>query len=185
MSQSSVPTRAGSSASPRVPEALQPEELFNVLARHHVDYVLIGGLAATLHGSSALTNDADICPSPSPANLERLAAALRDMDARIRSDTDPDGVPLTASPEFLRRMNLVNLTTRFGDFDIAFQPAGSHGYDDLVQRASEVALDEIIVRVASLADIIRSKEAANRPKDRATLPILYALQDEIAKRHGR
>jgi len=165
-----------------VPEALQPQELLEVLARHRVDYVLIGGLAATLHGSSALTNDADICPDPSPENLERLAAALRELDARVRSDADPEGVPFPVNAEFLRQMRLVNLTTRFGDFDIAFQPDGSHGYDDLAESGIEIAIDGTIVRVASLTDIIRSKEAADRPKDRATLPILYALQDEIAKR---
>jgi hypothetical protein len=165
-----------------VPEPLRPQELFDTLARHHVDYVLIGGLAATLHGSSALTNDADICPAPSRDNLERLADALRDMDSRIRSDPESDGVAFSLDADFLARMNLVNLTTRFGDFDIAFRPSGSLGYDDLVQRATEVAIDGTIVPVASLADIIRSKEVANRPKDRATLPILYALQDEIAKR---
>lgn len=164
-----------------MPEPLQPQELFDTLARHHVDYVLIGGLAATLHGSSALTNDADICPDASPANRERLAAALREMKARVRTDAAPDGVPVTADAEFLRRMQLVNLTTRYGDFDIAFQPAGSDGYDDLAERAIDVAIDGTTVRVASLADIIRSKEAADRPKDRATLPVLYALQDEIAK----
>jgi hypothetical protein len=165
-----------------VPEPLQPQELFDTLARHLVDYVLIGGLAATLHGSSALTNDADICPDPSRENLARLANALRDMDARIRSDSESDGVAFSLDADFLGRMNLVNLSTRFGDFDIAFRPAGSLGYDDLVQRATEVAIDGTIVPVASLADIIRSKEIANRPKDRATLPILYALEDEIAKR---
>jgi hypothetical protein len=165
-----------------VAKPLQPQELFDALAYHHVDYVLIGGLAATLHGSSALTNDADICPDPSPQNLERLAAALRAMDARIRSDAESDGVPFSADAEFLGHVNLANLTTRFGNFDIAFRPAGSHGYDDLLQRATEIEIDATIVLVASLADIIRSKEVANRTKDRATLPILYALQDEIAKR---
>jgi hypothetical protein len=176
---------APSNAKSRVPEALQPQELFDALARHRVDYVLIGGLAATLHGSSALTNDADICPDPSPANLERLAAALREMKARVRNEAEPDGVAFSADPGFLQRMQLVNLTTRFGDFDIAFQPAGSQGYEDLVRRAVEMAIDGTVVRVASLADIIRSKEAANRPKDRATLAILYALEDEIAKRAGQ
>jgi hypothetical protein len=164
-----------------VPEPLQPQELLETLARHDVEYVLVGGLAATLHGSSALTNDADICPEPSPENCERLGAALRDMGARIRTAADPDGVPLTADEGFLRRMQLVNLTTRYGDFDIAFQPAGSDGYEDLSERAIDVAIDGTIVRVASLADIIRSKEVANRPKDRATLPVLYALQDEITR----
>jgi hypothetical protein len=165
-----------------VPEPLQPQEIFGVLARHAIDYVLIGGLAATLHGSSALTNDADICPDPSPENLERLAAALREMDARIRTEAERDGVQFSADADFLKRTRLVNLTTRLGDFDIAFQPDGSHGYEDLARRATEIAIDGTIVRVASLGDIIRSKEAANRPKDRATLPVLYALQDEIAKR---
>jgi hypothetical protein len=174
-----------SNARSHVPEALQPQELFDVLARHRVDYVLIGGLAATLHGSSALTNDADICPDPSPENRERLAAALRDMRARVRTEADPDGVPFSVDADFLRRTQLVNLTTRFGDFDIAFQPAGSQGYEDLVRRAVELDIDGTFVRVASLADIIRSKETANRPKDRATLPILYALEDEIAKRAGQ
>lgn len=171
----------GPSASLRVPEAFQPQEVFDALARHHVDYVLIGGLAATLHGSSALTNDADICPDPSPENLERLAAAVREMKARIRSDREPDGVPVSVDADLLRRMSVVNLTTRFGDFDIAFHP-GNQGYDDLVRRATDFVIDRTIIPVASLADIIRSKEAANRPKDRATLPILYALQDEIATR---
>lgn len=175
---------ARSSVTPRVPEPLQPQELFNVLARHRVDYVLIGGLAATLYGSSALTNDADICPDASPENLGRLAAALRDLDARLRSDADRDGVAFSPDADFLRHMYVVNLTTRFGDFDIAFHPAGTQGYDDLVRRATEMTIDGTVVPVAALADIIRSKEAANRPKDRATLPILYALQDEIAKRDG-
>lgn len=168
--------------SPLVPRPLQPQELFDALARHRVDYVLIGGLAATLHGSSALTNDADICPEPSGENLERLAAALQDIDARIRSDAEPEGVPFSPDADFFGHMNFMNLTTRFGDFDVALQPTGSYGYDDLVQRATEMVIDGTIVAVASLADIIRSKEAADRPKDRATLPILYALQDEIAKR---
>ncbi len=165
-----------------MPEPLQPQELLETLARHHVEYVLIGGLAATLHGSSALTNDADICPDPSPENREHLAGALRDIGARVRTDTDPDGIPLATDADFLRRMQLLNLTTRYGDFDIAFQPAGSDGYADLAERATQVTIDGTRVRVASLADIIRSKETANRPKDRATLPILYALQDEIARR---
>ncbi len=168
-----------------MPEALQPQELLDALARNRVDYVLIGGLAAILHGSSALTNDADICPDPSPENLERLAAALREMKARVRNAVEPDGVAFSADPEFLQHVQLVNLTTRFGDFDIAFQPAGGQGYADLVRRAVEIEVDGTVVRVASLADIIRSKEAANRPKDRATLPILYALEDEIAKRSGQ
>src|SRR5947208_970601 len=118
-------------------------------------------LGATLHGSSALTNDADVCPDPSPENRERLAAALRDIRARVRTEAEPDGVRFAVDADFLRRTQLVNLTTRYGDFDIAFQPAGSRGYEDLVGDAIELEIDGTVVRVASLADIIRSKELAN------------------------
>jgi len=165
-----------------VPDPFQPEQLLGALARHGVDYVLIGGLAANLHGSSALTNDADICPDSRHENLDRLAAALREMNARIRADAEPEGLPFAYNVDSLSRMRLVNLTTRFGDFDIAFEPAGTDGYQDLASHAVDFDVDGITVRVAALSDIIRSKESANRPKDRATLPILYALQDEIAER---
>lgn len=165
-----------------MPEPLQPEALLRVLAEHDVRYVLIGGLAGVLYGSSALTNDADICPERSHENLTRLAAALRQMDARVRAHTEPDGLAFACDAEFLARMAMVNCTTRYGDFDISFVPAATNGYADLVQRAVEFDIDGVTVKVASLADIIRSKETANRPKDQRTLPILYALQDEIEGR---
>ncbi len=158
--------------------------MLRVLAEHDVRYVLIGGLAGVLYGSSALTNDADICPERSHENLVRLAAALRQMDARVRAHTEPDGLAFACDAELLARMAMVNCTTRYGDFDISFVPAGTNGYDDLVEHAVHFDIDGVAVKVASLADIIRSKETANRPKDHRTLPILYALQDEIEGRRG-
>jgi hypothetical protein len=160
----------------------EPAKMLEVLARHQVEYVLIGGLAATLHGSPAVTNDADICPARTPENLTRLGEALREIEARVRTDTEPRGLPFACDAEFLSRMRVVNLVTVFGTFDISFEPAGFDGYGELVAHAVDVAVGSVTVKVASLADVIRSKETANRPKDRATLPILYALQDEIAKR---
>ncbi len=166
-----------------MPEPLQPEAIVRTLARHEVDYVLIGGLAAVLHGSPAMTNDADICPDPSLDNLRRLVAALRDMDARIRSDVVPDGLTFAVDEHLLSKMAMVNCTTRYGDFDISSHPAAfNRGYADLAPRAVEFDVDGTRVKVAALADIIRSKETANRAKDHATLPLLYALQDELAQR---
>ena len=69
-----------------------PEELLGTLERHGVRYVLIGGLAATLHGSPLRTGDADICPARDAANLERLAQALQEIDARIRTADAPGGL---------------------------------------------------------------------------------------------
>jgi hypothetical protein len=164
-----------------VPEPLQPEPLLATLAEHDVRYVLIGGLAAVLHGSSALTNDADICPDRAVDNLERLARALRDIDARVRSDAEPDGLAFSVDAASLARVDLLNLTTKYGDFDFSFRPSGTEGYADLAARAVTFSIAGHAVPVAALGDIIRSKEAADRPKDRRTLPILYALQDEIAQ----
>jgi hypothetical protein len=147
-----------------------------------VRYVLIGGLAAVLHGSSATTNDADICPDPSSDNLERLASALRDLDAQIRTQDEPGGLTFTPDAAFLSKMKMLNLTTRYGDVDITFEPAGAQSYGELARRAVHFDIDGLSIPVAALEDIIRSKEAANRPKDRATLPILRALEDEIAQR---
>jgi hypothetical protein len=78
-------------------------------------------------------------------------------------------------------MAMLDLTTRCGDLDLAVRPAGTEGCDDLVVRATPFPIGALDIPVAALADIIRSKEAANRPKDRATLPILYAPEEEIAR----
>jgi hypothetical protein len=152
-----------------------PESMLRVLADQRVDYVLIGGLAATLHGSPLRTGDVDVCPASTADNLERLAAALRMMIPRIRSADTPDGVPFTCDATFLRDNDLLNLTTKFGDLDLCFRPAGFAGYEELRRSAVELALEKVVVPVAALADIIRSKEAVNRPRDRAMLPTLRVL----------
>lgn len=92
--------------------ALQADELFACLDRHGVQYVLIGGLAAVLHGSPLLTLDVDICPSRTRANLARLAAALTDLDARIRTPDEADGVTFPRDAAFLEGLPLLNLVTR-------------------------------------------------------------------------
>jgi hypothetical protein len=166
-----------------MPSPLRPRELFATLNDHRVRYVIIGGLGAVLHGSAIATVDADVCPDSAPDNLERLCRALVDMNARIRTATDPDGVPFRCEAGLLVHMKMLNLVTDFGDFDLSFQPAASEGYDDLVRRSVETTIPpSVVVKVAALQDIITSKETADRAKDRAVLPQLYALRDEIALR---
>jgi len=167
-----------------MPAALDPQCLFATLAEHEVDYVLIGGLAAVLHGSTAMTNDADILPDPATDNLERLGHALRSLDARLRVDGDPDGVAFDPHPSLIASMAMLNMTTRCGDLDLTFTPSGLDGYDGVNERSVTFEVAGLQLKVASLADIIRSKQAADRPKDHATLPILLALQEEIAKHRG-
>src|SRR6266404_7598725 len=105
--------------------------MFRVLADQGVEYVIIGGLAATLHGSPLRTGDADVCPSRDPENLSRLAAALQAMGARIRTESVADGLPFACDAAFFRTVELANLVTRFGDLDVAFIPSGTQGYADL------------------------------------------------------
>ena len=154
-----------------------PTSILELLERHGVQYVLIGGLAATLHGSPLRTGDADICPALRRENLKRLASALNEMDARIRSVDVPGGLPFACDAQFLGNVELLNLVTQFGDLDISFHPSGTEGYEDLKDNLVQYDLDGLIVPVASLTDIIRSKESAGREKDKAALPTLRALLD--------
>ncbi len=155
--------------------------MLRVFAEHGVDYVLIGGLAATAHGSVHITTDVLITPSRDRGSLERLAAALRDLRARVRVDGIPDGLPFDCSAEMLRNVSILNLTTQFGDLDLTFAPSGTSGFEDLRQNAIEIDVHGTRVVVAALADIIRSKEAANRVKDRLMLPALRHLQKRLSE----
>ena len=157
----------------------QPRLIIETLNRHGVRYVLIGGVAATLHGSPLRTGDTDICPESSPENLERLASALRDLHARIRTDGVEGGLVFSCDAAF-PRVALLNLETDAGDLDVSCVPAGTSGYDDLAPRADRFDLSGVVAPTAALLDVIRSKTAANRPKDQATLPLL----EELARKLG-
>ena len=174
-----MPASAGNSApcAPRVRAdvELDLERLFETLQRHNVVYVLIGGLAALYHGSPFPTEDADIVPAADTDNLTRLAEALRDLNARIRTESVPEGLPFRCDGPTLASAQMWNLTTDAGDLDIAFRPSGTAGYPDLHRDAVDAELYDAMVEVASLADVIRSKQAANRPKDQRVLPTLREL----------
>jgi hypothetical protein len=157
------------------PPDLEPEAILRLLLAHEVDFVVIGGLAAAAHGSILPTYDIDIVPKSSADNLERLSAALRELDARIRTDAVEGGLPFDHDAESLASAGVWNLTTAHGDLDLSFVPSGTTGYPDLVQDATEEPFFGVIVRIASLADIIRSKQAANRPKDQRVLPVLREI----------
>ncbi len=152
-----------------------PRAIFDLLERHEVRYVVIGGVAAILHGAAHVTTDVDVVPQDARDNLERLSDALNEIHARIRVSGEPDGIPFDHSPESLARVRIWNLQSDLGDLDLTFEPSGTRGYDDLTRDAIVMHLRSGDVPVASLADVIRSKEAADRPRDRAVLPGLRAL----------
>ena len=163
-----------------VPE-FDPVATLRVLEKHEVEFVVVGGIAARLRGAPLLTQDLDITPARDRGNLERLARALEDLEARLRTANEPDGVRFPLDPALLESAAMWTLTTPHGDLDLVMSPAGTGGYPDLIKDAGElrVAVDpDLEVRVASLADVIRSKEAAGREKDRASLPLLRRTLEE-------
>ena len=104
------------------------------------------------------------------------------MKARIRASDVPAGLPFACDATFLASVSLLNLVTQFGDLDLSFTPSGTGGYPDLIARAVRMPIQGSTVPVAALEDVIRSKEAANRPKDQRTLPLLRQLLAEIRAR---
>jgi hypothetical protein len=161
-------------------------EILRILERHGVRYVVIGAQAAVIHGVPLLTEDLDITPARDARNLERLAAALSGLDPRLRSTESPEGVSFPADAEMLATAETWTLITRLGALDLAFLPSGTSGYEDLRRDAIPVELGEnLTVSVASLADVIRSKEAAGREKDRMQLPLMRRALAEIRARERR
>lgn len=159
-----------------------PGVIVKILQDHGVSFVVLGGMAALAHGSPFPTEDIDITPEASAQNLEHLSAALRDLDARIRTDAEPGGLPFSHDGASLGRAGIWNLTTRAGDLDISVTPAGTQGYADLARDATDVEAFGVVIPIASLADVIRSKQAANRPKDQRVLP---TLREILARRSRR
>ena len=155
--------------------AFRPDEILKVLEHHQVQYVVIGGLAAALYGSATVTFDIDIVPDSTPENLTRLSSALDDLDARIRVDGIKGGLPFEHDARSLGSMEMINLVTNHGDFDVTFHPSGVSSFSEWDDHAGDTEALGVHFRLASLADVIRSKEAAGRPKDQIAVPILREL----------
>ena len=141
-----------------------PQPILEALARHGVDYVLIGGLAGTAHGSAYITGDVDVAYERSPDNLERLASALVELGAVLRGA--PPDLPFLLDVETLRAGLNFTFDTRFGALDILGEPAGAPHYAKLHSAAETGNFWGVSIRVASLDHLIAMKEAAGRDKDK-------------------
>lgn len=167
------------------PIELDAERIFAVLADHDVEYVVIGGFAGVLHGLARATEDVDITPAGDRENLGRLAVAMRDLGALLLAPgAEPLEVPWSA--EYFAGFTTVTTRTSAGDLDICLRPdrPGGRTYDylELARSALVIELD-LPVPVAALEDVIASKEAAGRDKDRRALPELRDLLVHLS--HGR
>jgi len=157
--------------------AFDPLRILRVLQNHDVKFVVIGGIAGRLWGSTTVTNDLDICYARDADNLKSLAAALVDLKAKLRG-IDRD-LPFTADARTLKAGDHFTFTTSAGNLDILGSPAGSHGYESLVRTSTQMDVGGVAVRVASLEDLILMKRAAGRPKDLIEVEILSAVREEL------
>jgi hypothetical protein len=171
-----------------LPEQTGPDlvRLAEVLDRHGVEYLVVGGVAARAHGASRPTQDLDCLVRRGRENLERLAAALVELHAHLRvsglTEDEMAALPVQLDAETLARTELSTWRTDAGDLDLLSDIPDSEGsrrrYEDLVANSSRIDSDGVSVRVASLQDVIASKEWANRAKDQEALPELRQLGRE-------
>lgn len=152
--------------------------LLGRLTEGGVDFVVIGGVAVIFQASPRLTKDLDICYDLAPENLDRLGAVLIELGAKLRA-VDED-LPFVPDGRTLRRTQILTLTTADGGIDLLVDPDGSPSYPVLRRRASEIDIDGMVVRVASIDDLIAMKRAAGRPQDVVDIESL-----EIARRRNR
>lgn len=155
------------------PAELDPKRLLGLLTARGVDYVLIGGLAAVLHGSAMLTQDVDICFARDEGNLRALAKVLSELGAKLRGVGEP--VPFVADEKTLGRAELLTLDTSAGPLDLVSLPPGAPSYEVLRRRALRLDLGAFAVPVASVEDLIAMKRAAGRPKDLLAVEELEAI----------
>jgi len=152
------------------------ERALQELHRSGVGFIVIGGVAATIHGSARVTQDLDIVYARTPENFARLAAALAPHAPYLRGA--PPGLPFRWDAETIRRGLNFTLTTTLGDVDLLGEIVGGGGYADLLPHSQIVKVSGLDYRCLSLARLIHVKRAAGRPKDLEAIAELEALREE-------
>jgi len=161
-------------------DPFDPNPILEALAAGGVDFVVVGGVAGGAHGSSFATFDADVIYARDAANLERLAAVLANLGARLRGA--PAHVPFLLDAQTLARGANFTFETSYGPLDILGDAAGAPPYERLREDATSIEVGAHIVRVASLDHLIAMKEAAGRPKDKSMAAEYRLLADELRRR---
>jgi predicted nucleotidyltransferase len=144
------------------------------LAQRGVDFVVIGGIAAVLHGSAQNTFDLDISFATDPTNLEVLGEVLVGLGASLRAGKED--VPFVPDHRLLRRVDVLTMNTPLGMLDVLARPKGAPSYEQLRARARRVKLGDVAVLIASIEDLIAMKLAAGRPKDLVAVEELEAIR---------
>ena len=150
-------------------------QLLERLQDHDVRFVLIGGVAASLRGSTQGTFDVDVCIAVDDVNLHRIHAALKGINPRFRMR--PDRMPLWEDPARLSGIRNLNLSTDLGQIDLLGEVTGVGDYAAVHAHSSPMDLGGIVIPVIDLETLIVSKRAAGRPKDQLSLLHLEAAKN--------
>lgn len=156
--------------------------LLEALSVAKVEFIIVGGLASTVHGSARLTQDVDVVYSRSADNLKRLVTALAPYRPYLRGV--PPGLPFIWDEATLQRGLNFTLTTTIGDIDLLGEITGGGGFEDLAGQTVELEMFGFKCRCLDLPALIRVKRAVGRPKDLEVLAELEALLDERQRQGG-
>ena len=151
------------------------ETPLRLLGENSVDCVIVGGVAAAIHGSLLLTNDLDVCYARDQSNLNRLAGALQSVHAQLRNA--PAGIPFILDAETLKRGLNFTFTTDIGDLDLLGEIRGVGSYEDVLAGSLTVELFGYRFAVIDIGKLIVAKRTASRPKDLIALPELEAIHE--------
>jgi hypothetical protein len=155
---------------------LKADRLLQTLDMHDVNFVVIGGIAGLVHGSAYPTYDLDVSYSRDRGNLERMTAALRELDVTLRGA--PADLPFQLDAQTLSNGSNFTFDSPYGSFDILGDAAGLGSYDELRNGALVATIEGVEVRVASLNHLIAMKRAANRLKDQLMVEEYISLDDQ-------
>lgn len=157
------------------PKQADLESILDALGNADVDFVVVGGAAAVLHGAPVTTQDVDIVPGTDAENVERLMTLLTGLDARVR---DPAGRQMRPDRAALRGTGQVKLTTSRGPLDLLCRLHDGRDYTDLLPHTVEMTDGSLRLRVLDLPTLIAIKSSTGRARDRLLLPLLLALARE-------
>ena len=158
------------------------EKLLPTLVRAEVDFIVIGGVAAILHGAARATYDIDLLYSRKEENIQRLVRSLAAHKPYLREA--PLGLPFVWDTKTVRNGLNFTLTTKLGDIDLLGEVAGGESYQDLLAHSFDVEAFGVRFKCVDLPTLIRIKQAADRPKDREAIGELRILLEETRNKQG-
>lgn len=152
-------------------------DLLRRLSEHEVEFVIVGGMAGVLHGSSLVTRDLDICAPLTRGNLAKILMALSGLTPRFRMT--PDKRPVSANPDDYVGYKNLYLITDWGQLDILSEILGLGDHESVSRNAITVGLGGMSCRVLDLDALILAKKSLNRPRDRQAVVELEAIRDRL------